>query len=656
MVKNTMKKDCNNQKFNKKQILSAIVSFFLITILIISTGCNQMSNNSKSDKKVLMIGMDGMDPRAMEMMMQEGKLPNFEKLKKSGHFGAIETTISPQSPISWATIATGSNPGKHNIFDFIRRNRDNYLPELSLTKSKAGISSTQYEPYIRGTPFWNTASAKEIPTTIIRWPITFPAEELNGRLLAGLGVPDIKGLLNSYAYYTTEKPAKGSDGADKVIVVDENKGKISTEISGPRTKKGGKTVDITVPMEIDIDTDAKSADFKIQNNQFTLNEGEWSDWVRVEFKVGILTKVSGIVKFYLESTDEFKMYMTTVEIDPIKPTQAITYPKSYSKELAEEIGIYHTLGLPEDTNALNDAKLSDDAFMQQVYDIDKERMDMFWKEFEEFDNNGGVYAFVFDGSDRIQHMFWDEVVVKDEGLGTLTIHPLIEEYYVKKDKFLGKVLKRIDEDTKLLVFSDHGFSTFERSVSINTWLVDNGYMVLKKESTSEDAGELFRNVDWSETKAYSVGFTSIYINEKGREAKGIVDSADKDELMDEMIKKLKKLEDPEYNKKAITDVYKTNDIYEGDYLSEAPDLIVGFERGFRMNWQNAIGGTTPEIFDDNTKHWKADHLIDAKHVPGSIFTNFELAKKDPSLQDIAPTVLEMLEVDIPADMDGESMI
>jgi predicted AlkP superfamily phosphohydrolase/phosphomutase len=345
--------------------------------------------------------------------------------------------------------------------------------------------------------------------------------------------------------------------------------------------------------------------------------------------------------------------MTTVQIDPQNPVQQISYPKNYSKELVDEIGFYYTLGLPEDTNALNEKKINDEIFIEQVEQIDEERNKMFWYEFNRFEE--GVFAFVFDGSDRISHMFWDEKVLEEDD-GELTINPAIEQYYIKKDKFLGEVLNKIDDDTILFVFSDHGFSSFERSVSINTWLVENGYMSLIQEPTESDSGELFKYVDWSKTKAYSVGFTSIYINLKGREGKGIVDPSEKEELIDEIVEKLKKLKDEELDKQAIINVYKSSEVYSGDYIDDAPDIIIGFAPGYRMAWQNAIGGVTPRVFFNNTKHWRGDHLIDASLVPGVLFTNLKIDKTTPHQMDIAPTILDLLGLDIPEEMDGESLI
>ena len=91
-----------------------------------------MDSSSEQKSKVLMIGIDGMDYNMISQLMSEGKLPNFQKLSDLGSSGSLKTSMPPHSPVAWTSIATGKNPGKTNIFDFIRREPGSYMPELSL--------------------------------------------------------------------------------------------------------------------------------------------------------------------------------------------------------------------------------------------------------------------------------------------------------------------------------------------------------------------------------------------------------------------------------------------------------------------------------------------------------------------------------------------
>ncbi len=584
-------------------------------------------------ERVLFIGLDGMDPQVTRSLMADGKLPNFADFE----FSELKTGYPPHSPVSWTSIATGCNPAKHNIFDFIGRDPKTYTPELMLFDSHGSVSGTKYSSHVRGTPFWRLSSKKGIATSVIRFPLTFPPEEVNGRLLSGLGVPDIKGFLSSYVFYTTE------DEKDKKVVNVVMKGDlVETYVSGPKTRKGNDILDIRAPMHIDI---SKKVTLHINNKKYEIGEKEWSDWMRVEFKIGAFQSIHGLCRAYLLSLNPFRMYLTTVQIDPDKPLFPISYPQDYSKELAKEMGPYYTLGMPEETDPFVDGRIGAKVFLQQCAHIEEQRDKMFWSEFDKF--KGGIYAFVYDTSDRIQHVFWNNRLLEGD---RLAISPEIEDYWVKKDAFLGKVVEKISSDTTLLIASDHGFTSFERAVNINRWLVDEGFMKLTKDIKGDEA-PLFEHVDWARTEAYSVGFNSIYVNLKGREAQGIVEN--RDGLVAELASKLEKLKDPKFGKKAVNKAYAREEVYSGPYLENSPDMIIGFNPGYRMAWQSAIGGFTDKVIFENERRWNGDHLVDPCFVSGVLFSNKKISSKKPHQMDIAPTILDIFS--IPHETDGKSL-
>jgi predicted AlkP superfamily phosphohydrolase/phosphomutase len=622
----------------------------IIVLIIILRPANKMSNAKY--KKVLLIGIDGMDPEISEKLMSEGKLPNFKKLADDGTFINLNTSYPPHSPVAWTTIATGTNPGKHNVFDFIRRNPENYMPELSLSKSASGLAGTEYSSYVKSDSFWRLTSNAGIQTDVIRWPVTFPPERIEGNMLSGLGVPDIKGFLSGYSFYTENEIKQDETSADKVINIEREGNSIKTRVYGPRTTKNNEVVEINVPMNIEI-VDGK-AKITVQEKSYLIEEKGWSYWIKAEFKISMIKKVSGIFKAYLKSTSPFEMYITAVQIDPKKPVVDISYPKQYSKELAKEIGLYYTLGSPEETGGYIDERIDEEAFKKQIYQIEKEREAMFWERFNKFnEKEQGLLAFVFDASDRVQHCFWEEKVLEGND-DELSINPFVEEYFIEKDKFLEKVLKEIDNETAILIVSDHGFTSFERAVNMNTWLYENGFLSLKKEITDENGGALFSYVDWENTKAYSVGFNSIYLNLKGREKNGIVEN--KEQVVDEIIEKLKSFVDEKTGKNVVYKSYKSEEIHSGDYLKNSPDIIIGFNSGYRMDWKSPIGAFSKEIIVENKKVWDGDHLVDPFFVPGILFSNIKIKSNSSHQIDIAPTVLDMLGVKIPKNIDGKSLL
>jgi predicted AlkP superfamily phosphohydrolase/phosphomutase len=323
----------------------------------------------------------------------------------------------------------------------------------------------------------------------------------------------------------------------------------------------------------------------------------------------------------------------------------------YSTYLAKKFGPFATLGLAEDTWALNEKILDEREFLQQVWDIHQERENMFFDALDNLDR--GVVACVFDSTDRIQHTFMrylhdDHPANKDRD--RILYKNTIEELYQRCDQLVAKVLDRLDPETVFIIMSDHGFKAFKRGVNINRWLYDHGYLVLKQGATG---GEWFEGVDWSKTRAYALGLAGIYLNRKGREGRGIVTAEQVPVLKKELAVKLRGLKDPVRKETAIADIFDSSKVMHGPYLPAAPDLIVGYNPGFRASWSSVTGTVMEDIFTDNTRAWSGDHCIDPRAVPGVFFCNKKVADEQLSIMDIAPTVLDLFGVDRPSYMDGQ---
>ena len=605
--------------------------------------------------KVIVLGIDGLDPNILERLMDAGDLPSFSSVKEAGSYRRLATSNPSQSPVAWSTIATGSNPGYHGIFDFITRQPENYLPIHSIVKfnpkNLLARRSSMFLPARRGTPFWKITSEANIPTTVIRWPITLPPEGINGNMLSGLGVLDLKSSAGRYAFYTTGTVQDDPDRKGDVIPLSSDSNEIKTTIRGPNKSQ--------VPMKISIADEDSSATIIVDGESTTIKQGEWSDWVQVRFGIGPLRNISGICRFYLESIKpQFKLYLSSIQVDPEKPAFPITYPDEYATELAHDIGSYNTLGIPEDTNALTDGCLDDDAFLSLCDDITAEREKMLWHELEHFKH--GLLAFLFDTTDRIQHIYWStrdpEHPAYNEGFAK-KYGNVIEDYYRGADKILRRVLEYVDQQTVICIMSDHGFTSFRRAVNLNSWLVQNGLMVLRRPALDSQGDPLFKNVFWEKTKAYAIGFSSIYLNLRGREGKGIVNPGQEAEQLKRKIADvLTSLRDPKTGKPVIRNVYTKEELYSGPYLSEAPDLIVGFEPHYRASWQTAIGGVPPKILEDNQKKWSGDHIFDAECLPGIFLINRKTSIPHPRVIDIAPTVLDCFQIPKPESMEGNSLL
>jgi predicted AlkP superfamily phosphohydrolase/phosphomutase len=633
------------------RFLKKIFWFFFVLLIALVIGGFIMLGQPKTKTKVIILGIDAMDPNITEQLMNEGELPNLSYLKASGSYSRLATTIPSESVVAWTSFATGLNPGSHGIFDFIMRDPRTYCSYLSLNEITTIRSSVKIKIRKKGEAFWNILSKNKIPSFIYFCPNTFPPNKILGKMISGMGVPDIQGTMGKFSFYTTKKITKeDKDSRGRIIQVKPNAEFILTELCGPKVSSKGKQTESNAPLKINLIPKEEKVFIELHKNRFFLKKGSWSDWLKVSFKVGLFTKVHGIVRLYLKSLEpDFELYASPINFDPQDPPFAISYPSDYSLQLAKKIGIYYTQGMPHDTWALTENRLDEKAFLELSDEIMNEKVNILTKELTEF--KSGLFFFYFDTLDIIQHMFWRY---------TDSLHPLYEnspfyrgtiiKYYKKIDNIIGGILKKIDKDTTLIILSDHGFNSFRRSVHLNRWLLENGYLFLK-EGAGED-NEFLEDVDWHKTKAYALGFGGIYLNKIGREYYGIVNDSEALSLKQEIIKGLKEFKDPKTGKMIVSNVYVNSDVFKGPYMNDAPDLFVGFNRGYRASWQTALGNVPGLLIEDNMKKWSGDHLIDSRLVSGVIFINRKAELDNPQITDIAPTALSLFNIDKPEEMQG----
>lgn len=642
-------------RFLKRKKRLFLVLIFII-LIIIMTGVVMKKEVSQFDKKVVILGFDGLSPEIIEPMMIKGELPNFTRLKEQGSYKKLSTTNPSQSPVAWTGFATGHNPGKTGIFDFIIRDPKTYRLNLSLSD----IAKGKPKKVIKSKCFWEYTSKKRIPTIIITHPVTFPPDKIYGRMLSGMGVPDILGTEGTFTFYTSEIIDSNKDIGGNVFQINKTP-QMTLELIGPKTNLSHNKIDnVRVPFKVSLKNES-TITIKCQKDEFDLKVGQWSNWKQVTFKLGLFKKIKGIFKFYLaEVTPELKLYISPINFDPRKPFFQISYPKNYSKQLVNNIGLYYTQGMPMHTWALNENRISEEPFLEETKTILKEKKAILDFEMKRFKK--GVLFCYFESPDIIQHMFWRYTDPKHplyEEDAPLEYKEIIKYWYKQMDQILGEVLESISQDNVLIVLSDHGFNTFRRSVHINSWLKKNGYLKLRNPQL--DSGrELLSDIDWSKTQAYSIGFGAIYINQKGREQKGIVAPGKETELLKEEISnKLTSWQDEKYAELVVNKVYKNEGIFWGKYSDDMADLYVGFNIGYRASWQTALGAVPKELIEDNLKKWSGDHLFDPNLIPGIIFSNQKITKDNPSIYDITPTILKIIgykDIELKNfDFDGEPL-
>ncbi len=611
-------------------------------------------------KKVIVLGLDGFEPKLVEGMFARHELPNLAQLRAQGGYSRVRTTYPAQTPVAWSTFATGVNPGAHGIFDFIRRDPRTYLPDLSFNRyeQKNAFLPPKAVNLRRSQTIWELLSQAGMSSTVLRFPCTYPPDNIRGRMLSGMGVPDLRGGLGTSTFFTSDDQAKAQESEQVVRVKATASNIIEANLLGPRDPKTKQ--DSNFHFTVHFDPLRRSALLRSDGDPtgLELREGEWSGWLKVKFKLGLFRSVRGRVRFFLVRTAPvFELYASPINFDVEAPLFDISSPAGFAAELSKQIGTFYTTGMPEDHNGLNNGRFGEDAYLAQCELLLDERRRMMRHELERFTE--GFFFCLFDTPDRIQHMFW-RFGSPNHPAGSEPMKPefrrTVEEHYRACDAIVGEAMKYADDQTLFIVCSDHGMNSFERGFHLNTWLHDQGLLALKRGLTPGEAeSDLLRHVDWEQTKAYALGLSGIYLNLSGREERGIVDHADAARLKAFLADKLTGLGDAACDRRAIRSVVAREQIYSGPYAEEAPDLLVNFAEGYRVSWATALGGVPAGHFEDNRKKWSGDHLIDPALVPGVLLMNRPF-KDNAGLIDMAPTILTALGLQPAPVMEGEPLL
>jgi predicted AlkP superfamily phosphohydrolase/phosphomutase len=643
----------------------------LVSLLLIALILHACTPSSEVDgaKRVFVLGMDGLDPQLLTALMNEGKLPNFARLKERGDFKVLGTSVPPLSPVAWSNFITGMDPGGHGIFDFIHRDPKTLTPYLSTSRVEASGKTIQLGEWVfplsggqvsllrKGRAFWEILEDKGIPTSISRIPANFPPVEAGGRSLSGMGTPDIQGTYGTFSFYTDHPPDNAETfSGGRIYQVTELNHRIEARLYGPINTFRAQPAPANVEFAVWIDPEHKVVKLVIQDQQMLLQQGEWSDWVRVEFPlIPGIKSVTGICRFYLKETHpHFMLYVSPINLDPEAPALPISTPPSYAKELARAIGPYYTQGMAEDTKAFNSHILDEREFLAQVTAVLNEQVAMLSYELQKF--RSGVLFFYISTTDLVPHMFWAPMDANHPGHDSRSgaYHDVIEGVYRKMDQLLGSVLARLDDRTTFILMSDHGFAPFYRQFHLNTWLMKHGYLVLKEQSSNSDRS-LFRSADWSRTRAYGLGLNGLYLNLKDRESQGILGMQERQALTDEIARELLAFRDPDSGEPVIARMYKAAETYTGPYVDTAPDLVVGYNRGYRASNKTALGEIPADVLTDNRERWSGDHAMAAELVPGVVFSNKKMKADSPTLSDLTVTILAEFGIQPEATMKGKTI-
>ena len=600
------------------------------------TACSHAPTHA-SGKRMIVLGIDGMDPQFLEAHWSS--LPNLNRLRTEGDFKPLATTIPPQSPVAWSTVTTGMDPGGHGIFDFVHRNPSTRTPISSMAEVTAPARTLTIGPYLlplssggvktmrAGRAFWQTLGERGVHATVIRMPANFPAVDCEQESLSGMGTPDLRGTARTYTFFTDDPAENRKEvSGGEVVKVKLERGRAWLRVEGPPNTLRKDRAATSVTVIADVDPVADVARIELGGQRAVLHKGEWSDWFHGSFPlISGLKSASGIFRIYLQQAHPYlRLYVSPINIDPADPALPISTPASFSHTLNDAVGPFYTEGIAEETGAYRAGLFSRAEFLTQSKKVLSDSLRLYRRELDSFQD--GLLFYYFSSVDQNAHMLWGRY---DDDL--LEIYKII-------DGAVGEAMQKAGPDTKLMILSDHGFARFDRAVHINTFLMQNGFLQLDDPKNVGDQ-ELFAHVDWGRTVAYAVGLNGVYLNMEGREDGGIVPAVDRQIILDRIAARLKEFKDPATGENVVDTVYFSDTAFQGKNLKYAPDIIVGFRRGYRASWQTALGAVPKDTVEDNTQAWIGDHCMAAHLVPGVILSNRKIAASDPGLADIATTIL-----------------
>ncbi len=622
--------------------------------------------------RVVILGFDGMEPTIVEAMMERGELPNYSKLAQTGTFKRLGSTTPPQSPTAWTSFATCKNPGGHNIYDFIRRDPVQMFPKVGTGEMKTPTFSADGSvatppiaiSYRKGLPFWMAADEQGLKSKIFNVPFAFPADPLeNGLHFCGLGAPDLRGTTSTSFIladtFTQNEIDEGMPGGKRLGLKIDGSGAARVLVPGPRDtryKSSDPQGYTTAELKVKFDRGVRKGAMECDGARVDVEAGKWSEWLPMPFKMTDKFTAWGIVRFYpLEISEHVRVYMTCVQFHPERPYIPISQPAEYSKDLVGRYGLFKTIGWDFDTHALRQDRLHEDAFLDDV------RGHMAWRgqmALDELDRGEFDLLVAADmATDRVGHMFWrfrdPQHPMYNAALAEKYAFALEESYRIS-DKIVGDTMAKLRPDDLLMVLSDHGFESWRRGFDVNAWLEKNGFLTVNDRAKAE--GGFLQGIDWAKTKAYSVGLSSLYLNQAGRERYGAVGPGQSDKMIAELKDKLMTVKDDKTGLNVFSKIY-TRHGFKGEAIAEAPDIVFGYGQYYQSSKSVAMGAVGAEFFEDNMDKWSGEHAAsDRERLPGIFFCNKKIEATDPNIMDLGVIALAYLGADVPADYEGRNLL
>ncbi len=588
--------------------------------------------------RTVVVGFDGVDPRLIDRWIASGDLPHLASLRKKGTLCPLASTSPPNSPVAWSTFATGQWPSEHGVFGFLRRDAKNYLPgvapfQVNPPRFRAGAyQAASAVSHRHGAAFWELLDQRKVSQSMLFVPYAFPPPKLaNGRVLAGLGTPDLRFTNSSFTFFTSDPAPSGQSdrvAGGRMVRLSIAGDTVDTVLTGP---PGPDRKRLQMPLRLELDRKRRKLTLLLGGRKERLAEGKRSGWFPVLFQ-GPGFELAGKIRFFLLAVkDRLALYASPISLDPAHPALPLGHPQQWMEKAYAVNGGLPTVGWVHDTSAVNAGALPKEIFLSQILDVMEGRAQILLNEIRA--GASQLILSVFTGTDRAAHIFYRDLSRKDGGA--------LRTVYRAMDKIIGRVMRQVPRGTRLLFLSDHGFHAFDHMLHVNTWLETQGLLTRKSAGAKV---QFLRGINWGKTPAYAMGNGQVYLNMQGREARGWVSpGAERAQFIEKIRSRLLALKDPTTGSKPVRNVYDVYDQASAAVRHRAPDLQVAFAPGYRSSWETSLGGAPiGDPFAPNPKAWCGDHAAaDVDETPGFLASNVKIDAKQARLVDLAATLLSL---------------
>jgi predicted AlkP superfamily phosphohydrolase/phosphomutase len=495
--------------------------------ICVTTACGE-PRSSQYHQKLVVLGIDGLDPNLVSAFMHAGKLPNMQKLAIGGTLQRLETTPSPDAS-AWASFATGMNPGKHGIFG----NESKALPI--------------------GTSFWTVAGNAGVRSSVLMVPMTFPPEQVrSGELLAGAPTPDLRRTRGNFYYFSSDlhKDEEGLHATDGGIryALAFNGNVAASHVEGPEG--------LSLPLMVFWNRSGRSATIEIDGSSVRLDEGEWSKWIDIDFHANPFSHQHGLIEFCLvRATSSLALYASPIHWNPNRPPGALSWPAGFAADVFERVGPYRTLGWSEATSALDAGLIDERLFLDDAQRAFDDRTQVILQRLET--STWDLLVGQVDTLDHIQHVMWrlmDPAHPGYDRAAAARFGETIEQMYRRADAFVGVVAAHLPRGTPLLVMSGYGSHGVTRTFDLHRWLALEGM----------------------DGRAIVTATGGIILPPAGRAVE------------DHLVARLTAELDPTTKSPIVAAVYRREAVYSGPQTLNAPDLQLGMAPGYHIGTGTSV--------------------------------------------------------------------